>query len=66
MCCPILLIFMLIQKVISVENEQGGLRLVHILYRHGARTPCWLYPTDPYKDLANWPEGLCNLTSLGR
>merc|ERR1719318_119760 len=63
---PILLIFVLIRKVISVENEQRGLRLVHILYRHGARTPCWSYPTDPYKDRTNWPEGLCNITRIGR
>ena len=32
------------------------------LYRHGARSPIWIYPTDPYKD--HWKDGTGRLTQV--
>ena len=43
-----------------------GLKQVHLLFRHGARTPCDLYPTDPYRDPSRWPIGFGQLTSEGK
>ncbi|KAF0305623.1 Lysosomal acid phosphatase [Amphibalanus amphitrite] len=40
------------------------LRLVHVLYRHGARSPVIDYPTDPNPD--PWPIGLGQLTNEGK
>ena len=51
---------------LSEDSSLEGLKLVHLLYRHGDRTPCGGYPTDPYKDPSNWPVGLGQLTSVGK
>ena len=37
---------------------------VHLLFRHGDRTPIAAYPTDPYKDYP-WPGGWGQLTLRG-
>jgi len=62
------LAFLLCALVSSVSSTTSppGLKLVHILYRHGDRTPCGSYPTDPYKDPSNWPVDLGQLTSAGK
>jgi len=49
----------------TVEQDLAGLKLVHLLYRHGDRTPIKPYPTDPYKDQSYWPVGFGQLTSRG-
>lgn len=41
------------------------LKLVHILYRHGDRTPVDPYPNDPYKR-ESWNVGYGQLTSIGK
>jgi len=43
-----------------------GLKLVHLLYRHGDRTPIDCYPNDPYKAPSHWPVGFGQLTSRGK
>ena len=37
---------------------------VHLVWRHGDRTPISPYPNDPYKDY-QWPGGLGQLTKRG-
>jgi len=49
------------------KNEsQETLKLVHLLFRHGDRTPCNFYPTDPYKDESLWPVSPGQLTPTGK
>ncbi|XP_043203359.1 testicular acid phosphatase-like [Amphibalanus amphitrite] len=40
------------------------LRLVNVLYRHGARTIIAAYPTDP--NIGAWPQGYGQLTNEGK
>ncbi|XP_052836682.1 prostatic acid phosphatase isoform X2 [Drosophila gunungcola] len=44
----------------------GQLKFVHVIYRHGDRTPVDPYPTDPWGDLNYWPTGWGQLTNLGK
>jgi len=60
------LICFLMDFIMSEDGSLEGLKLVHLLYRHGERTPRGGYPTDPYKDPSNWPVGLGQLTSVGK
>ena len=47
---------------LSLDPELRGLKQVHLLFRHGDRTPIAAYPTDPWKDFP-WPGGWGQLTS---
>lgn len=47
------------------HDDKGELMLVQLLFRHGARTPFWVYNNDVYKDFF-WPEGLGMLTDEGK
>lgn len=40
------------------------LKLVHVLYRHGDRSPIHTYANDIYKE-SDWPQGLGQLTIFG-
>ena len=53
-------------KILAENVDEGSLIFSQVLMRHGDRTPCWIYQTDPYRELSNWPEGLCNLTPGGK
>ncbi|XP_033162482.1 prostatic acid phosphatase isoform X1 [Drosophila mauritiana] len=44
----------------------GQLKFVHVIYRHGDRTPVDPYPTDPWGDRKFWPTGWGDLTNLGK
>lgn len=46
--------------------DEGELVYIHVLFRHGDRTPIDPYPTDPYKDPSNWPTGFGQLTNAGK
>ncbi|CAK1600116.1 unnamed protein product [Parnassius mnemosyne] len=49
----------------SLPYESKTLRLVIILFRHGARTPVNSYKSDPFKNY-QWPDGLGSLTNAGK
>ncbi|XP_046643622.1 lysosomal acid phosphatase-like [Daphnia pulicaria] len=56
---------------VSGETEYLGkasntLRLVHMLYRNGDRTPVRPYPLDPYLNLTHWPVSWGQLTKEGK
>jgi len=50
----------------SLIKDLEGLKLVHLLYRHGDRTPIKPYNTDPYHAESHWPVGFGQLTSRGK
>jgi len=72
--CPLIVFLLLVllvpphapQAAIRLSDDLQGLRLVHLVYRHGDRTPISPYPTDPYKDLKYWPIGYGQLTNEGK
>lgn len=58
---------MLAYLVFGDNNDEEGLksiRMVSVVFRHGARTPTESYPTDPYLNF-NWKGGLGALTVNG-
>lgn len=46
----------------------NGLLLLHVLFRHGDRTPdlVEMYPNDPFHNISYFPEGLGQLTKMGK
>ncbi|KAG8196643.1 hypothetical protein JTE90_006553 [Oedothorax gibbosus] len=48
-----------------VVSQSTNLLLVQMLFRHGARAPVKIFPTDP-NPIEVWPEGLGGLTQLGK
>ncbi|KAJ2943881.1 hypothetical protein O0L34_g8205 [Tuta absoluta] len=49
----------------TLPYESKTLRLVVILFRHGARAPLSTYKSDPFKNY-QWPDGLGALTNAGK
>ncbi|KAG6455567.1 lysosomal acid phosphatase-like [Manduca sexta] len=49
----------------TLPYESKTLRVVVILFRHGARTPTSTYKSDPFKNY-QWPDGLGSLTNAGK
>ncbi|XP_031337572.1 venom acid phosphatase Acph-1-like isoform X2 [Photinus pyralis] len=53
-----------------IENTSNSdeLVLLHVLFRHGDRTPdlIEMYPKDPYNNISYFPEGLGQLTRKGK
>lgn len=49
----------------SIEqcSEASSLRQLHVVYRHGDRTPTSLYPNDPNSP-SDFPEGLGHITHV--
>uniref|UniRef100_A0A7M5UZU2 acid phosphatase n=1 Tax=Clytia hemisphaerica TaxID=252671 RepID=A0A7M5UZU2_9CNID len=48
--------------VTGVQSDDE-LIMSNLLYRHGARSPQFIYPTDPHKD--HWKDGVGRLTQKG-
>jgi len=75
---PLIVIFMIQILLASCNGSEsfastndtkaagGTLRLLHVLYRHGDRTPIEPYPNDPYKDISYWPVSWGQLTNKGK
>ncbi|XP_018565956.1 testicular acid phosphatase homolog [Anoplophora glabripennis] len=64
----IFLLFFMFTRVLEIfcYYQNGDLRFVAVLYRHGDRAPTKIYPKDPYNDVSYyWPDGLGELTNLG-
>ncbi|XP_053957228.1 prostatic acid phosphatase-like [Anastrepha ludens] len=51
---------------VSVDNKNSTLKLLHIVLRHGARTPVNTYPNDPYANDAFEPTGWGHVTNKGK
>ncbi|KAK6629954.1 hypothetical protein RUM43_003775 [Polyplax serrata] len=49
-----------------IDEDNGELCFVTLVYRHGDRAPVAPYPTDPYKNPTCWPNGWAQLTKLGK
>ncbi|KAJ0181342.1 hypothetical protein K1T71_003427 [Dendrolimus kikuchii] len=49
----------------TLPYESKTLRLVIVLFRHGARTPIFMYNSDPFKNY-QWPDGRGSLTNVGK
>nr|XP_002737274.2 PREDICTED: lysosomal acid phosphatase-like [Saccoglossus kowalevskii] len=50
---------------VSVCGSERALQMVHVVYRHGNRSPMHSYPTDPYTS-SDWPQGLQQLSASGK
>ncbi|KAK4881178.1 hypothetical protein RN001_004497 [Aquatica leii] len=65
---PLLTLFASTASAIPTPEKDDTLILLHVLFRHGDRTPetSELYPTDPYHADTSFPEGLGELTNAGK
>ncbi|KAI6181298.1 Histidine phosphatase superfamily, clade-2-containing protein [Aphelenchoides besseyi] len=52
-------------RLATSTAEVDTLIHVHVIFRHGDRTPWLLMPSDLENALESWPEGLGELTQLG-
>lgn len=66
-------IFLLIINILTVisitqwnDHDISTLKLLQIIHRHGDRTPISFSPKDPFKDENYWPEGIGELTNIGK
>uniref|UniRef100_A0A5S6QQE1 acid phosphatase n=1 Tax=Trichuris muris TaxID=70415 RepID=A0A5S6QQE1_TRIMR len=59
----VVLIALFIQ--ITSAGIEENLRIVHVIWRHGARAPLRLFPLDSISKASKWPNGLGELTSEG-
>ncbi|GJQ82959.1 hypothetical protein Trydic_g5958 [Trypoxylus dichotomus] len=52
----------------SLPSKKDDLVMVHVLFRHGQRTPdvSTVYPKDPYRNETYYPYGLGALTNEGK
>ncbi|CRK95747.1 CLUMA_CG009204, isoform A [Clunio marinus] len=50
----------------SKRDENLELKLVHVLFRHGSRTPADTYPNDPHVNETFDPFGWGQLTNVGK
>ena len=45
-------------------SDEKTLKMVNLVYRHGARSPLHFYPNDKYQ-AKDWPDGAGRLTQKG-
>ncbi|BFY98825.1 hypothetical protein BsWGS_01866 [Bradybaena similaris] len=50
----------------SLSSPPESLQQVNVLYRHGDRSPVFVYPTDINQPAVTWPDGLGWLTNIGK
>jgi hypothetical protein len=58
------LLLFLLHTVTSSDEQDGTLRLIHVIFRHGHRTPADTYPNDPYAKHSFEPFGWGQLTNV--
>ena len=58
------LVLLWIALSFAYGGEATTLRLVHLVYRHGARSSLHFYPNDKYQ-ADDWPDGAGRLTQKG-
>lgn len=63
---PLVLALFPLVTLSSLHSHLQGLKMVHLVFRHGDRTPVDPYPNDPYKDRKFWPVGFGQLTPGGK
>ncbi|CAG9770170.1 unnamed protein product [Ceutorhynchus assimilis] len=51
---------------VTLTNGDKDLKMVHIVMRHGIRTPADTYPNDPYINETFYPTGWGQLTNEGK
>ncbi|XP_076257186.1 prostatic acid phosphatase-like isoform X1 [Rhynchophorus ferrugineus] len=52
--------------VLTETNEDKELKMLHVIMRHGARTPADTYPNDPFINNTFYPVGWGQLTNEGK
>jgi len=50
----------------SADDDTKELKLVHIIFRHGIRTPADTYPNDPHINDTLYPTGWGQITNQGK
>lgn len=50
--------------LVCVTSHARVLKMVHLVYRHGARSPITFYPKDKMQE-KDWPDGGGRLTQIG-
>ncbi|XP_054267345.1 lysosomal acid phosphatase-like [Macrosteles quadrilineatus] len=50
----------------KLGDDGGDVIFANVLFRHGDRNIITDYPNDPNKNMSYWPEGLGQLTNLGK
>lgn len=55
----------LLSSLFVLTHSESTLKQVHVLFRHGERSPTEAYPNDPYKNF-NWSGGWGQLTNRGK
>ena len=58
-------LFILVNQLNS-EYNLTELKMTHMLFRHGDRTPFHFYPNDPFKDQSMWGASIGQLTNEGK
>lgn len=58
------LLYVFILTACKVVTSEKILEMVHLVYRHGARSPVHFYPNDKVKE-KDWPDGSGRLTQKG-
>jgi len=51
-------------SLVDSATRNGKLRMAHVVYRHGIRSPIHFYPADKYQE-KHWINGLGHLTQKG-
>ncbi|KAK9876227.1 hypothetical protein WA026_012528 [Henosepilachna vigintioctopunctata] len=60
-------VFAILATAITQESQGNKqLELLHVIMRHGARTPASTYPNDPYINNTFYPIGWGQLTNVGK
>ncbi|XP_059227035.1 venom acid phosphatase Acph-1 [Stomoxys calcitrans] len=50
----------------AFADDQSTLQLLHVLFRHGPRTPADTYPNDPHVNQTYFPYGWGHITNSGK